>query len=92
MRYAGVLILGLWMMLGSVVPGCKRAASTPVGAGGGLRIVAASPAVGVIVRDLGLADRCIGRHGFDMVLPKSVPVVATTRSRWHEPHVKARVQ
>lgn len=38
------------------------------------RIVALSPALAVTLKDLGLADKVVGRHGFDMVLDKSVPV------------------
>jgi ABC-type hemin transport system substrate-binding protein len=36
------------------------------------RIVALSPAVAVMLRDLGLGDRIVGRHDYDMVLPRSI--------------------
>ncbi len=39
-----------------------------------LRIVALSPAIAITLRDLGLADRIVGRHGYDFVLDKSLPV------------------
>lgn len=38
------------------------------------RIVALSPALAIMLRDLGVADQIVGRHGWDMVLDKSVPV------------------
>ncbi|HRQ73171.1 MAG TPA: hypothetical protein PLU35_09105 [Phycisphaerales bacterium] len=38
------------------------------------RIVALSPAVAVTLRDLGLEDRIVGRHGWDLVLDRSLPV------------------
>ncbi|MEX2218428.1 MAG: ABC transporter substrate-binding protein [Phycisphaerales bacterium] len=38
------------------------------------RIVTLSPALAVIIRDLGLAERIVGRDGFDMVLDPAVPV------------------
>lgn len=39
-----------------------------------LRIAALSPAIGLILADLGLADRIVARHGFDRFLPASIPV------------------
>tara|TARA_R110000782_G_scaffold12913_1_gene38197 strand:- start:3556 stop:4539 length:984 start_codon:yes stop_codon:yes gene_type:complete len=41
------------------------------------RIVALAPALGVIVRDLGLEDRIVGRHTWDMALAPSIPMVGT---------------
>ncbi len=57
----------------AALPACRRevpvppAPSTP-------RIVALSPALAIMLRDLGIADQVVGRHGWDMVLDKSVPV------------------
>jgi ABC-type Fe3+-hydroxamate transport system substrate-binding protein len=75
--WPGVLIalaIGLcgWWLLpwgGESVP-----EPAPPGAASELRIVTLSPALAIIVRDLGLAWRVVGRDGYDMVLPKSVPV------------------
>lgn len=39
-----------------------------------MRIVVLSPAIAVVLSDLGLRDRIVGRHGYDMVLDKSIPV------------------
>ena len=40
----------------------------------GPRIVALSPALAIMLIDLGLSDRIVGRHGYDLALDKSVPV------------------
>jgi ABC-type Fe3+-hydroxamate transport system substrate-binding protein len=42
-----------------------------------LRIVVLAPALGVICEDLGLRERIVGKHAWDMTLPASVPVVGT---------------
>jgi hypothetical protein len=39
------------------------------------RLVVLSPAVAVMLRDLGLADRVVGKHDYDLVLPDTVPAV-----------------
>jgi ABC-type Fe3+-hydroxamate transport system substrate-binding protein len=64
------------VLLGSVCACRERAIPTPPGAGGGKapRYVVLSPALGVILRDLGVADRAVGRSGYDMVLPRELPV------------------
>ena len=41
---------------------------------GDIRIAAIGPGIGVILRDLGLEQYIVGRHGFDMVLDPSIPV------------------
>ena len=41
---------------------------------GAPRIVALSPAVAVTLRDLGLEDHVVGRHAWDLVLDRSLPV------------------
>jgi len=38
------------------------------------RIVALSPALAIMLKDIGVEDQIVGRHGFDLVLDKSVPV------------------
>lgn len=38
------------------------------------RLVALSPAIAIMLKDLGREDLVVGRHAFDMVLPKTVPV------------------
>lgn len=38
------------------------------------RIVALSPAIAIILRDVGAGDRVVGRHAWDMVLDPALPV------------------
>jgi ABC-type Fe3+-hydroxamate transport system substrate-binding protein len=52
-------------------PGAQAAITASPGA----RIVTLSPAIAVILDDLGLADRIVGRHAFDLALSDAVPVV-----------------
>ncbi|MCC6660214.1 MAG: hypothetical protein IT437_04940 [Phycisphaerales bacterium] len=54
------------------------------------RIVVLSPAIGVILRDLGLAPRIVGRHGFDLALPKSIPVCGDQSGLDYEAMVRVR--
>lgn len=85
MRRAVPLLLGL--VVGLVVcagvsscgPGAK-----PAQADDGPRIVAFSPAIAIILRDLGLADRIVARHAWDIVLPESVPTVGDQRGLDYE--------
>lgn len=55
---------GLW--------GCEKPAPAPVFPTG--RVVSLSPAVSVILQDLGVAPNVVGRHAFEMVLNESLPV------------------
>lgn len=54
------------------------------------RIVAMSPGIAVTLRDLGVADRIVGRHAFDMVLPGSVPVCGDERELDYESLIRVR--
>ncbi len=53
---------------------CDRAPSNAAPSSD-VRIAPLSPAIAVILRDLDCADRIVGRHAFDMMLDKSLPVV-----------------
>lgn len=71
------LILVRLLCLAALVllaPACgpSSPATTAPSPAGQARIVALSPAVAVMLRDLGLGDRIVGRHDYDMVLPRSV--------------------
>jgi len=46
----------------------------PRPAAGERRLVVLSPALAITLRDLGLEPMIVGRHGFDLVLDKSLPV------------------
>lgn len=56
----------------------------------GPRIVALSPALAIILRDLGLADRIVGRHGYDFVLDKAIPVCGDQAGLDYENLLRAR--
>ena len=64
-----------------------RSATHP---GEGPRIVALSPALAVALRDLGLADRVVGRHGFDLVLDNDIPVCGDQGGIDYEALLRAR--
>ena len=74
----------VWMWLGAillaaVVSGCGRepsksdATGTQITPARELRIVAHSPALAVILKDLGYEAQIVGRHAYDLVLDPKVP-------------------
>lgn len=63
---------GAWLMARGLSR--DRDAPPPAPEAHGARIVALSPAIAITLRDLGLAPRIVGRHGFDRSLPRSIPV------------------
>lgn len=65
-----VLVAMLWAALG-MNSGCDRRPA-PV-TQPGPRIVALSPAIGIILTDLGLGKAIVGRHGYDTFLPAELP-------------------
>ncbi|MCL4740681.1 MAG: ABC transporter substrate-binding protein [Phycisphaerales bacterium] len=67
----------LSLLAAALLAACAERApqpAPPAQASGAPRIVALSPAVAVTLRDLGLADRIVGRHAWDLVLDRSLPV------------------
>lgn len=54
------------------------------------RIVALSPALAITLRDLGVADRIVGRHGFDLALDKSIPVCGDQSGIDYEALIRVR--
>jgi ABC-type hemin transport system substrate-binding protein len=81
----GGLALGVLALLVLGVVGCRPGGgstgggASPRGPRGGdeagERVVALSPAVGVMMRDLGLSDLVVGKHDYDMVFGDTVPAV-----------------
>ncbi len=72
--FALVLVLAF---VGACDPPTAPGAGKRVGGAGGeteLRIVALSPAVAVMLRDLGLEADIVGRHGYDLALDPDLPV------------------
>ncbi len=61
------------VVLGVLAAGCAREVE-PAREGEGPRIVALSPAIAIILKDLGVEGRIVGRHGYDMVLDPDVPI------------------
>jgi ABC-type Fe3+-hydroxamate transport system substrate-binding protein len=74
--------LGVWKALSA-----PDAAAPP--RPGSPRIVVLSPAIAIILRDLGLAPRIVGRHGFDLALDKSIPVCGDQSGVDYEAVVRA---
>ncbi|MBK7406179.1 MAG: hypothetical protein IPJ41_16635 [Phycisphaerales bacterium] len=60
----------LMLLLGA----CSREAPPAPSPSGGPRIAVLSPALAVTLCDLGLRDRIVGRHGWDMTLDPAIPV------------------
>ncbi|MDX2131488.1 MAG: hypothetical protein SFY69_05510 [Planctomycetota bacterium] len=55
-------------------PGANGPRAGDSGGSGAARIVSLSPAVSVILRDLGLGEQVVGRHAYEMVLRAGLPV------------------
>lgn len=68
--FAALLAFGL-------MSACDRTPAPPQPEAREVRLVALSPALGVIVRDLGRADLIVGRHTWDMALDPTIPTVGT---------------
>jgi ABC-type Fe3+-hydroxamate transport system substrate-binding protein len=65
--------------------------SAPKATGSGTpRLAVLSPAMAVILRDLGREDQIVGRHGFDLVLQPSVPVVGNQNGLDYEALIAVR--
>lgn len=79
------LLLGAFCACGSRSP---EAGAPPAGAEP--RIVVLSPALAVVLCDLGLRDRIVGRHGYDLVLDASVPVCGQQSGIEYEAVLRAR--
>ncbi|HEX2839327.1 MAG TPA: hypothetical protein VHN77_14510 [Phycisphaerales bacterium] len=82
----------------SVILACSRTAPppppppspAPTPATAPLRIVSLSPAVSVILRDLGHEQAIVGRHAYDVVLPASLPVCGDQSGIDYESLIRAK--
>lgn len=84
-------LLGLLFALCAIaVCSCGREGEAPGPAGEGVRVAALSPAIGVIVRDLGCAEMVVARHAWDMALPREVPVGGDQAGIDYEALLRAR--
>lgn len=72
---------GLLLALVAMLPlGCGRSQTPPAPpAGPEARIAVLSPALAAILCDLGLRERIVGRHAYDLVLDPDVPVCGEQR-------------
>ena len=88
--------LSVWVMVWSaaavlVLAGCDRAENRRVREpAAGVRIVALSPALTRIARDLGAADRLVGRHAFDAWADPALPVCGDQSGLDYEALLAAR--
>jgi ABC-type hemin transport system substrate-binding protein len=55
-----------------------------------VRLAVLSPALAVILRDLGLEEKVVARHGWDMVLDRTVPVAGDQTGLDYEMLMRAR--
>ncbi len=70
-----VVLLVYAAAMAVMLASCERASpSGDAGRDEGPRVVAMSPALAVMLRDLGMADTLVGRHGFDAWTDQQVPV------------------
>lgn len=78
----------------SIFAACSRTAPppppSPAPATAPLRIVSLSPALSVILRDLGHEPSIVGRHAYDVVLPRSVPVCGDQAGIDYESLIRAK--
>lgn len=75
---------------GAGAPGrAQKAAEAPI-ASTELRIVALSPALAIILKDLGYENQIVGRHAYDVVLDPSVPTCGELGTIDYESLVKVR--
>lgn len=72
-RRAGSVLLALLAAL-ALLPWACGPSRPAAGDAEGPRFVALSPALGVMLRDLGHEDRIVARHAYDVVLDESLPV------------------
>ncbi|MEZ6243994.1 MAG: hypothetical protein R3B57_13235 [Phycisphaerales bacterium] len=83
-RLASFALVLLALVFALVITGCEGTASEADDGSGAsskdkneLRIVALSPAIAHMLVELGLEDKIVGRHDWDLVLRKDVPAVGS---------------
>lgn len=91
-----LLVAGLVAVISIAIRRCTPAAPPPAPAqpisqaAAAPRIIAMSPAIAIILSDLGLPKAVVGRHAHDMVLDKSVPVCGDQNGLDYEAILHAR--
>ncbi len=93
-RRRALLIVLLLGAATCALAACEKQPTPPVPTPGARidspRIVALSPALGVILRDLGLEQRIVGRHAWDLCLPESLPICGDQAGIDYEALLRAR--
>lgn len=70
--------------------GCRDSGVPPATGDDAPRIASMSPAISIMLHDLGLADRIVGRHGSDNWVDASVPVVGDQSGLDYETLARAK--
>lgn len=84
-------LLGSLLLPVLLALGCARSAPEDAASdGAGERIVVLSPALAVILSDMGLESRIVGRHAYDRVLDPAVPVCGDQQAINYEALLRAR--
>ncbi len=87
----GMTTLGACKRKQETEPSSRAAAAqSPAQPAGDLRIAAISPALAITLRDLGLADKIVARHAWDMVLDLKIPIVGDQATLDYEALLDAR--
>ncbi|HZW08901.1 MAG TPA: hypothetical protein VFF69_03280, partial [Phycisphaerales bacterium] len=88
----GAIRLAIALLAVMLGPGCGDGPRPPAlkGAPDEPRIVVLSPALGVVLHDLGLREHIVGRHGYDTVLDQSIPVCGEQNGVNYEALLRAR--
>ncbi len=85
-------LLSAWIaaMVALALVACSKREGGATKPNGQTRIVALSPGVALTLRELGLADRIVGRHAFDLALPRSILVCGDQGGIDYETLIAAR--
>lgn len=70
--------------------GCRDRTDVPPSTEEGPRIVVLSPALGVLLQDLGMEESVVGRHAWDVSLDASIPVCGEQGAINYEALLRAR--
>ncbi len=85
------LCVRLLLLLFLLLPACHRTPAPPSpSAAASVRLIPHSPAAAVIIRDLGHADLCVARHAYDLVLPRSLPIIGSQEGFDYEALIAAQ--
>ena len=81
------LVVSALVMLVGALSACH---DKPGPAPAGVRLAVLSPALGIVIRDLGASDLVVARHGWDLALDESIPVGGDQSGLDYEALLRAR--